>query len=305
MEIPAEEMPEGWTNDPAMLELYSHPRGSIASIAQWFGLGDIELLMMGTPESGNMQFMIKSGHGYYWGNLMIDDIFEIRKPKTFPEILHALATEGHCGLKYKKVDEIPEGWTNDPIMLEDHSHPSSSITSIAQWYGLGNIKVVLMGTPESGDMKFILMSGGRYYRGNLMTDDIFEITKPKTFPAILHTLARKGNCGLQCRKVDKIPEGWTNDPAILRRYSRPGSSIISIAQRHGLGNVEVVLMGTPESGDIQYIIKSGHGHYWGNLMIDDIFEITKPKTFSAILHTLYRRGDWALTYKKVKQVEDI
>ncbi|KNG91077.1 hypothetical protein ANOM_000743 [Aspergillus nomiae NRRL 13137] len=206
MEISAEEMPEGWTNDPAMLRLHSHPEGSINTIAEWHRLGDIELLMMGTQSSGNLQFIIQSGCCYYWGNLMIDDIFEIRKPKTFPEILHALATKGHFGLKYKKVERIPEGWTNDPIMLERYSHTGSSVSSIAQWYGLENIKVVLMGTRESGDMKFILMSGGRYYRGNLMIDDIFEITKPKTFPAILHALYRRGDWALTYNKVKQVEE---------------------------------------------------------------------------------------------------
>ncbi|KAB8257614.1 hypothetical protein BDV32DRAFT_127195 [Aspergillus pseudonomiae] len=203
------------------------------------------------------------------------------------------------------AEEMPEGWTNDPAMLRLYSHPEGSINTIAEWHRLGDIELLMMGTQSSGNMQFIIQSGCCYYWGNLMIDDIFEITKPKTFPAILHALSRRGDCGLQCRKVEKIPEGWTNDPAILRRYSRRGSSINRIAQKHGLRNIQVLLMGTPESEDVQYIIKSGRGHYWGNLMTDDIFEITKPKTFLAILHTLYRRGDWALTYKKVEQVEEV
>ncbi|KAK6819838.1 hypothetical protein RU639_007092 [Aspergillus parasiticus] len=77
-------MPEGWTNDPKQLETFFY------------------------PESGEMQYIIKSGGRYYWGDLMIDYIFEITKPKTFPAILRALAINGDIGLKYRKLKQVEE-----------------------------------------------------------------------------------------------------------------------------------------------------------------------------------------------------
>ncbi|KAE8340198.1 hypothetical protein BDV24DRAFT_164647 [Aspergillus arachidicola] len=102
---------------------------------------------------------------------------------------------------------------------------------------------------------------------------------------------------------EDIPEGWTNDPKQLERFFYPGSGEAHLAQCHGLRDIKLLLMGTPESGEMQYIIKSGGRYYSGDLMIDYIFEITKPKTFPAILRVLVTKGDTGLKYRKPKQVE--
>lgn len=102
----AKNMPEGWTNDPSELEGFFSPGSGEADLAQCHGLRDIKLLVMGTRDSGDMQYIIKSGRRYYWGNLMIDYIFEITNPKTFPAILRALATKGDSGLKYRKLQQV-------------------------------------------------------------------------------------------------------------------------------------------------------------------------------------------------------
>ncbi|KAE8311563.1 hypothetical protein BDV41DRAFT_578456 [Aspergillus transmontanensis] len=103
--------------------------------------------------------------------------------------------------------------------------------------------------------------------------------------------------------ISDIPEGWTNDPKQLERFFYPGSGEAHLAQCHGLRDIKLLLMGTPESGEMQYIIKSGGRHYWGDLMIDYIFETMRPKTFPAILRVLATKGDSGLKYRKLKQVE--
>ncbi|KAB8223475.1 hypothetical protein BDV33DRAFT_200452 [Aspergillus novoparasiticus] len=121
MGIPAEEMSEEWTNDPKQLERFFYPGSGEAHLAQCHGLRGIEILLMGTPESGETQYMSKSGGRYYWGDLMIDYSFEITKPKTFPAILRALATDGDTGLKYRKLKQV-EAFEMEPreqMMVEE------------------------------------------------------------------------------------------------------------------------------------------------------------------------------------------
>jgi hypothetical protein len=52
-----------------------------------------------------------------------------------------------------------------------------------------------MTTPDTGDMGYIITSGGRFYWGDLMIDHIAEITKPRTWPEILRVLTAKGGQG--------------------------------------------------------------------------------------------------------------
>jgi hypothetical protein len=44
-----------------------------------------------------MGYIITSGGRFYWGDLMIDHIAEITKPRTWPEILRVLTAKGGQG----------------------------------------------------------------------------------------------------------------------------------------------------------------------------------------------------------------
>lgn len=52
-----------------------------------------------------------------------------------------------------------------------------------------------------------------------------------------------------------------------------------------------------------FIIKSKGRYYIGDLLIDDIFETTRPKRWPAILRVMEERGAQALGLKKLKFVE--
>ncbi|PYI18165.1 hypothetical protein BO99DRAFT_433783 [Aspergillus violaceofuscus CBS 115571] len=108
METQPEPMPEGWTNDPHLLDIYFSPETREAHMARCCGLEDAELVLMGTPESGEMHFIITAGGKFYWGHFMIDYLGEITRPKTFPEILHVLGVKGLKGLRMKYLEPV---WT--------------------------------------------------------------------------------------------------------------------------------------------------------------------------------------------------
>ncbi|RHZ55797.1 uncharacterized protein CDV56_100120 [Aspergillus thermomutatus] len=131
METPAEGMPPGWTNDPALLEGFFDYDSGEAYLARCHGLNDPKLLLMTTPDTGDMGYIITSGGRFYWGDLMIDHIAEITKPKTWPAILRALATQGEKGLRMKflrPVKEVEEEPQEEEIMVEGQglSVPSRS-----------------------------------------------------------------------------------------------------------------------------------------------------------------------------------
>ncbi|KAF7160198.1 hypothetical protein CNMCM5623_005713 [Aspergillus felis] len=114
METPAEDIPKGWTNDPALFEGFFFYESAEAHLARCHGINDPKPLLRTTPDTGDMAYIITSGGRFYWGHLMVDCMAEITKPKTWPEILRALATKGEKGLKMKilrpvLVDEDPRG----------------------------------------------------------------------------------------------------------------------------------------------------------------------------------------------------
>ncbi|PKY00470.1 hypothetical protein P168DRAFT_68433 [Aspergillus campestris IBT 28561] len=102
--------------------------------------------------------------------------------------------------------------------------------------------------------------------------------------------------------TDQIPDGWSNDPQHLQVYFRPNSQEMEFARDHGLDNVSLLLFNTPDTGSLGFIITSGGRYYWGDLMIDHLFEITQPKTFPAILRRLAQGGMTALRMKRMKQI---
>ncbi|KOC09307.1 hypothetical protein AFLA70_39g004250 [Aspergillus flavus AF70] len=111
----------------------------------------------------------------------------------------------HTELMDNPADRI-EGWTSDPYDLEGFFVPGTAEWEMAQDYGLTDITPVLMETPESGEMGFIIFAGGRYYCGDLMADSLFEITRPTTLPEIMRALDEKGFRGLRQKKIKPAME---------------------------------------------------------------------------------------------------
>ncbi|KAB8274586.1 hypothetical protein BDV30DRAFT_208816, partial [Aspergillus minisclerotigenes] len=58
-----------------------------------------------------------------------------------------------------------------------------------------------METLDSGEMGYIIFSKGRYYGGDLMSDSMFEITRPKTLPGIMHAIGEKDFQGLRNKEL--------------------------------------------------------------------------------------------------------
>lgn len=80
-----------------------------------------------------MGYIITSGGRFYWGDLMVDHIAEITKPRTWPEILRALATKGERGLRMKVlrpvvVDEEP--WEEEEMRFEGQDCPTPKANAL-------------------------------------------------------------------------------------------------------------------------------------------------------------------------------
>ncbi|GMF76740.1 unnamed protein product [Aspergillus oryzae] len=114
-----------------------------------------------------------------------------------------------CGLTdgvYFQAARIPEGWTCDPGYLQRFFRPGTGRRDMAQYYGLTDPTLVLMETPDTGSMGYIIFSGGRYYGGDLMSDYMFEITRPTTFPEILRAIDEQDFRGLRKKKIKPAME---------------------------------------------------------------------------------------------------
>ncbi|PYH86048.1 hypothetical protein BO82DRAFT_397798 [Aspergillus uvarum CBS 121591] len=120
-EISAGDIPHGWTNDPSLLDYYGSPRTSDAHMARCCGLQDARMVLMGTPESGDMQYLITSGGKYYWGHFELDHLEEITKPKTLLAIVNVLkSSKGFKGLRRKTLKPV---WVPEP---EEDTRPATS-----------------------------------------------------------------------------------------------------------------------------------------------------------------------------------
>ncbi|GIK06029.1 hypothetical protein Aspvir_010147 [Aspergillus viridinutans] len=118
METPVEDIPKGWTNDPALFEGFFVYDSAEAQRARRHGIKDPKPLLMTTPDTGDMGYIITSEGRFYWGDLMIDHIAEITRPRTWPEILRVLATKGDKGLRKKLVRPVvvdEEPWEEEMV----------------------------------------------------------------------------------------------------------------------------------------------------------------------------------------------
>ncbi|OJJ70078.1 hypothetical protein ASPBRDRAFT_208755 [Aspergillus brasiliensis CBS 101740] len=89
------------------------------------------------------------------------------------------------------------------------------------------------------------------------------------------------------QETEPIPEEWTNDPTRLRRSHHTETVF---AASYGLTNISVLLKNTPVSGEFGYIFSCNGRYYFGDTLSDCMGEITKPTTYSGILHVLNTKG---------------
>lgn len=75
-----------------------------------------------------------------------------------------------------------------------------------------------MTTPDSGDMAYIITSGGRFYWGHLMIDRMAEISKPETLPEILRALATGGEKALRMKMIRPVRIGSSAAPGGGNNY---------------------------------------------------------------------------------------
>ncbi|KAB8204223.1 hypothetical protein BDV34DRAFT_226608 [Aspergillus parasiticus] len=117
---------------------------------------------------------------------------------THPSIPHPFGlTDGAC----VQATRVPEGWTCDPDDLRRFFRPGTARWEMARYYGLTDPTLVLMETPDSGEMGYIIFSKGRYYGGDLMSDSMFEITRPKTLPGIIRAIGENDFQGLRKKEL--------------------------------------------------------------------------------------------------------
>ncbi|RDH30322.1 hypothetical protein BDQ94DRAFT_173017 [Aspergillus welwitschiae] len=104
--------------------------------------------------------------------------------------------------------EVVPGWTDDPRALSHFFYPGSPEWYLARQYGIRDATVVLVGTNQSGEMQYIITANGHYYWGHLMMDEIFEISRPTTWPNIRRVMAEKGvgKVGMKKLNAIEIPE---------------------------------------------------------------------------------------------------
>ncbi|GKZ34771.1 hypothetical protein AbraIFM66950_005127 [Aspergillus brasiliensis] len=105
--------------------------------------------------------------------------------------------------KYSYHEVVP-GWTEDPKAFKHYFQPGTEDWYHARYYGLTDVSMVLIATDSNDHMGFIITSNGRYYIGDLMADEIEEITKPATWPEILAVLGEKGEKGLKTKELKHV-----------------------------------------------------------------------------------------------------
>ncbi|PYH69864.1 uncharacterized protein BO88DRAFT_404216 [Aspergillus vadensis CBS 113365] len=104
-----EVVPE-WTDDPRAFEGWFLPGTGEWYMARSYGITDPTLVLIGTNNSGEMGYIITANGRYYCGDLLVDYIFEITAPKTWPDILDVMRAKGIMGLKMKELKpvELPD-----------------------------------------------------------------------------------------------------------------------------------------------------------------------------------------------------
>ncbi|GKZ27443.1 hypothetical protein AbraIFM66951_005453 [Aspergillus brasiliensis] len=110
------EVVPGLTDDPRAFEGLFLPGTGEWYQARYYGIADPTLVLVGTNNSGEMGYIITANGRYYWGDFLIEYIFEITAPKTWSDIVGVMAEKGVEGLKMKqlKPNELP-GDGNLPV----------------------------------------------------------------------------------------------------------------------------------------------------------------------------------------------
>ncbi|KAI3021859.1 unnamed protein product [Aspergillus niger] len=99
------------------------------------------------------------------------------------------------------------------------------------------------------------------------------------------------------KEPEPIPEGWTDNPFYVQAEQENG-----FAYAYGLTNVSVLLPQGPDSREHGFICSSNGRYYLGDEMAYCMLEITKPTTYSGILHVVNTKGENGLKMKSLKMV---
>ncbi|OJJ70080.1 hypothetical protein ASPBRDRAFT_678685 [Aspergillus brasiliensis CBS 101740] len=104
------EVAPGWTDDPRAFEGFFLPGTGEWYQARYYGIADPTLVLIGTNNSGEMGYIITANGRYYWGDFLIEYIFEITAPTTLSDIVGVMADMGIEGLKMKQLEpnELPD-----------------------------------------------------------------------------------------------------------------------------------------------------------------------------------------------------
>ncbi|GCB21639.1 hypothetical protein AAWM_04524 [Aspergillus awamori] len=99
------------------------------------------------------------------------------------------------------------------------------------------------------------------------------------------------------KETESIPEGWRDDP-----FHVQGAEYQEFAYAYGLTNVSVLLTQGLDIGEHGFICSSNGRYYLGDEMAYCMLEITKPTTYSGILHVLNTKGQNGLRMKSLQMV---
>ncbi|KAH8426573.1 uncharacterized protein LDX57_004310 [Aspergillus melleus] len=103
MNIPEENVPEGWTTDPMRVQYVLADYW--AGIASRCGLESPVALMCTTPESGDHYGFISAGGKYYFINELEYSILEILKPTILEEILKMMCNGRQRFIRMERLEE--------------------------------------------------------------------------------------------------------------------------------------------------------------------------------------------------------
>ncbi|KAH8435015.1 uncharacterized protein LDX57_012644 [Aspergillus melleus] len=107
-----------------------------------------------------------------------------------------------AGTTIPEEEQVPEGWTTDPKLLEQNLEGEEGL-----WVnrcGLENPVTLLHSTPESGNVEALITAGGRYYFMEYLGYSIFEILRPKSLHGILRTMRDGRERFMSLRKVEEV-----------------------------------------------------------------------------------------------------
>ncbi|KAI0007430.1 hypothetical protein F4779DRAFT_512252 [Xylariaceae sp. FL0662B] len=119
-------------------------------------------------------------------------------PKTQKETTEPMAEEGEeTAAQVFAVPEAPEGWSYDPgdLNLEYYWGPDGNGTRAARKVGLTSPMGYMIVDRDNGSGAYMFTAGGRVYLWNMLTDEVYEYTKPADLSSIVAEMRKKPGTG--------------------------------------------------------------------------------------------------------------